>query len=488
MFFSRKNSNNVSQQKMLELQNKELKSQMENIKQFAYNYQQNYEMLKSAVINFVKSLLDREFALSQIGDYQDINVLNMNVYELISFAQKNIAKQKAETSRLIIEMQRVIDDKNRQIEDLKNQLSQLLIAKNLSKQEILEIFAKPSEEKDTKIQSNDVIPPAKQPNNIIEIQDIPIVKIINKDTQTKIDIKANRDKTNRIIEITDEDIQDEVVAQPSTPPKSLIEHKDKKEKVISHVIDLGQIIKNMSDVAWAVIEAIGVKGYSEKNDIIQYIKSKIQDVSDASIDNALMELKTTNAIDRERISTGWRSFYVYELTDTGVRIFKESGKFEGEPVLCEKRRLIKQHATAQHGYGIKDVAMILSEELGYIDVSYDREKTQIELPNGDIYIPDVVGINPATGEKEYFEYELAHHTQVDFGEKCTKMRMVTNKLHFIVPTNIERRKIQNQLNMWLLSKGNPENIKTYVTTTRNLKKGKWDTDDLYETEKTDTSA
>lgn len=482
-------SENYGQIKFLELQIKDLKSQVEGIKGIADTNQQRYGKLCKAVMNFCKVVLDRQYALAQLGD-SDINLKDLDIYQLIDYTWNYILSQKTETNTLLLNMKEELDLSSKTIEDLKIQLSQLLSNRNLSKQEILEIInpIKYEEKKE-----NECISEKKEEEkNISEnpftdevlLETIPIIK--------KKKVKGNINETEssaRIIEINDKDI----LENENKSLKNDISIKDNnisKENAdaIAHVIDLKQVIKNINDIGWKAIEAIGCKGYSEKKDIIEFIKHEMTDISDATIDNVLMELKTSNAIDRERISVGWRNFYIYELTDTGISIFKE--KYSGEPVLCEKRRLIKEHATAQHGYGIKDTANILKEDLHYIDVCYEQKKNRIELPNGDIYIPDVIATNPETGERQYFEYELAHHKQSDFDEKCSKMRMITNDFFFVVPTTAERAKIRRKIDSWLLSKGSPVNIKYYVTTTTNLKKGKWDCDDnidvSYKSEKNET--
>lgn len=476
IFFGDKKENlneNESNIKFLELQIIELKNQLDNAGKLVSNSQDKYSALEKAVINFCKTLMDRDYAKSQIGN-KDIDVKKVDVYTLINMALNSINKQRKETNMLLLSFKNELDGSTGIVEDLKNQLSQLLVNRDLSKQEIMEIFSsaasKQQEEESHK----------EEPSKQEEVENVNpfTAEVVLKTTPLKSIKETPKENLSpvKVIEINDKDID-------YSPNKNLknVQNKmdNEEEKVISHVIDLNQIAKNMNDVSWKILEAIGVRGLSEKNDILNFIKhSNVLDTSDTTADNCLMELKVAGVLNRERISTGWRSFFVYEMTDTGMRLYNESGRFTEGPVMSEKRRLMKEHATARHGYGIKDVAAILNDDLNFTDISYDKNKNKIDLPNGDIYIPDVIATNPETGERCYLEYELAHHKQTDFNLKCTKLRMITNTFYFVVPTNVERSKIKRQVESWMLSKGPIPDIRAYITTTRNLKKGKWDSDDV----------
>lgn len=480
--------------KQLELQIIELKAQLEGMKKIAQDTEGKNKGLEKLVANFCRSLLEREFALSQIGS-SDENILNMDVNQLLDFTARKIIIQRDEQRDKMLSIINEIDEKNDIIEDLRKQITQFLANKDLSKKEILEIVLdkkiSQTDEKYDKKNVSEKIEPIRVENNKPSVLINPMFgnnlnrpKAQEDSTLNKI-LANNRKKETpiKVIEVKDEDIIEEKNLKDNSKVSNNSSMEDKKkssENVITHMIDLTQIIKNMPEIHWKIFEAIGVKGLSEKSDIVNCLADYYTNIEKTSletkVDSALSEMKIANVVIREKVNPGWRTFYVFSLSDLGKRIFIESKKFDGEPVLCERDIMVKQHSNVNHGYGIKDCAAIL-EELGYMDVSYDNKANRVELPNGDLYIPDIIARNPITGEKEYFEYELVHHKQSDFDIKCNKMKMVTDTLHFIVPDIIKRRKIQLQIDDWRQKMGDKiKDITVKATTTRNLKKNKWDED------------
>ena len=485
-----------SYSKQLELQVIQLKAQIEGIKEYVIDNDKKNGSIKKAVNTFCRTLFQREFALAQIGGENE-EFLKMDIPELLDFTAQKIIEQKKEQKEKMISIIDEKEEKNKIIEDLKNQITQFLSSKDLSKKEILEIVLdkkiskteekysnKPLEEKReiTKEEPKSIIE-VKQGKNIAENissypkkEDVPITVIEIKDedlidkSENKKETEVTRKRSDN--QLTSNGIKDENKKEINIPKI--------KEGSIAHIIDLKPIIDGMADIHWRILEAIGVRGFSEKSDIVNFLTEYYKDIEISSLEqkteSALNEIKMSGVILREKVNTGWRTFYVYSLSDTGKRIFNESKKFKEKPVLCERDILIKQHSTIYHGYGIKDSANILLE-LGYKNVIYKGNENKIELPNGDLYIPDITANDPITGEKKYFEYELVHHKQSDFEIKCNKMRKVTNELFFIVPDINKRRRLLLQIDDWRFKMGDKiKNVKISVTTTRNLKKDMWETD------------
>lgn len=494
--------------KQLELQITDLRAQLEGIKKYVSESEGKNKGLEQSVIGFCRSLLEREFALSQIGGSEE-NILNMNVPQLLDFTARKIMSQKTEQNQKMLSAITELDEKSNIIDDLKNQITQFLANKDLSKKEILEIVLdrKISQTEDKYSMDKGPVDSTRESEKIIDetkpvesIKSITInnpmlnaennIRPIKKEKELVTDVikesPKKEEESIRIIEVKDEDLVDKKNLKPvikidnntvKDKPKTIV----KSDEVIAHVMDLSQIMNNMAEIHWKIVEAIGVKGLSEKTDMTHYLSGIYTDIEISSleqkIENALNEMKISNVVVREKVNTGWRIFYVYSLSDTGKRVFKESNKFERELAMCERDELVKQHSTPNHGYGIKDCANMLLD-LGYTDVTYDSKTNRVELPNGDIYVPDIIAKDPLTGQKEYFEYELVHHKQSDFDIKCNKMRKVTSHLHFIVPDVKKRARINTQIDEWRFKMGEKvKDVKVSTTTTRNLKKNMWDTDD-----------
>lgn len=479
------NENTIKDSKSLELQILELKAYVEGMKEYVQNSEHKNLHLGKAVTSFCRELLQREFALSQIGGSEE-NILDMDIPQLLDFTARKIMTQKTEQNKKILVTINENDEKERIIEDLENQITQILANKDLSTQEITELLLTRRDKDKVTDKYDESKGPINKENPQVVINN-PLLgenKPIKKEGNN---VLANIENTPKkeatsvtVIEIKDEDILGKKDLKKKEKVNSN-KSKDKLQEPISHIIDLSQIINNMAEIHWKLIESIGVEGLSEKSDMVVFLSKYYVDIEIISLEQkvemALNEMKISNVIIREKVNTGWRTFFVYSLSELGRRIFNECKKFEGEPILCERDLLVKMHSTSAHGYGIKDCANMLIE-LGYKDVTYDNKNNKIELPNGDIYVPDILAKDPVTGQKECFEYELVHHKQSDFDRKCNKMRKLTNHLHFIVPDIKRRSRLLLQVEDWRFNmKDKVKNVKVSVTTTRNLKKNMWDTEE-----------
>lgn len=480
--------NSAFEDKKIELELLEIKAQMEGLKKYALDNQLENNNLKKSVTEFCKTLLQKEFALSQIGG-ENKRLSDMDIPELLSFTAQKIMDQNKEKNQQIKDVIGSLEDKNQIIEDLKNQITQFLVNKDLNQKEILDIIF---EKKNKEVENN----LKKEENNLINKKTDYNKEILNQINQAKEKQENNNNIQEekeelpvKIIEVKDEDIIDKKNLKNTIKidnRNSKGEPKKEKETVISHLVDLKKIMDNLMEIHWDVIESIAIKGFSEKKDITLSLSDKYSDLEKNSLEQkveaALNQMKMSGILTKEKVNT-WRVFFVYSLSELGKRIIAESGKFEGQELVeCERDALVRQHSSINHGYGIKDCATILSE-LGYTDITYTNEENSIDLPNGDRYVPDIIAKNPKTGEKEFFEYELVHHRQSDFDRKCTKMRKVTNNLKFIVPDVRRRGKIMTQVDTWRLERAQSgdklKNVNIYVTTIRNLQKNAWDVEDNY---------
>lgn len=273
---------------------------------------------------------------------------------------------------------------------------------------------------------------------------------------------------------TQQQATDQAIEQLKRAVENKSQKEEKEQQMVAHMVNLADYMEKMNDIMWAVLVAIGEKGFSESKDVKRTV---IQgDITESAFNTALSQLRKMNIIDQEKISTGWRWFYAYELTDVGRRIFLE--KYKKNPIDCEKQILKKEHTTALHGYCIKDAAFILKSVHGYDEATIDRKINSTKLFSGETYIPDVIAKKTSLSMVDYFEVELGHHTQADFNKKCDKMRSVTKDLYFIVPeASVKDKILARQIGQWTLDRGGKEGLKgitIYLTTMTKLNEGKWD--------------
>lgn len=504
MLFGRKKESNKSfiqlenEYKQLQLNLMTITDQLENFKQVAFKYQNEYMMLVRAVKNLCMLILDQEYAKDQLGGNSQIK--DMNIYALMEYTQKVHRENKAKDREMLMNLTKGLQQKELEIEGLKAQISRYLIREKQKEEYGDEIMDTPVQE-ETPVVSVPANPaPYKQEK-----------KEPDKKSETKLSpVHENPKGIMRMIILEDEDKEDEkgaketpiteapetskaepakpVVgkeqekANPDQPAASMEEkliqqvrqYKQKKDDIVAHVVDLNDYMKEMNEVMWAIVLAIGKDGLSESKDLKKSVING--NVTVAAFNSALTKLRSMKIIDEERIVTGWRWFNTYELSSTGRRIYLE--KFKENPVECEKQKLKKEHTTALHGYCIKDVASILKAVFGYDEVSTDRKTNTIKLPSGEVYIPDVIAKKKQGAVVDYFEVELGHHTQKDFNEKCDKMRAVTKDMYFITPdADTMNNKLAKQIGQWVLDKGGKDKLKgttIYLTTLTKLNEGKYE--------------
>jgi hypothetical protein len=103
----------------------------------------------------------------------------------------------------------------------------------------------------------------------------------------------------------------------------------------------------------------------------------------------------------------------YRLTDRGRQAYwMLTGK---NAMACEYDRLLKQHKTPEHTF-LNMRAMDILEELG--DYSIELQSPEIKLPDGSLFIPDIVARKNETGQVIYVEVERG--TGKDTGYRIQK--------------------------------------------------------------------
>lgn len=246
------------------------------------------------------------------------------------------------------------------------------------------------------------------------------------------------------------------------------------KEIKAHVINLQDYANQCNNIMWLILDLIGKEGISVSPDIRERVVNP--NITNPAFNLALNNLNKMNLIKQEKINTGWRWFYIYELSSLGISLFFD--KYKKKPIVCEKQQIKKDHTTALHGYCIKDTMYILKSILGYETVNMSRKTNSLNLYDGKTYIPDIIATKNKRTIIDYFEVELGHHTQVDFNEKCNKMRMVTQNLYFIVPNaTVMNKVLAKQIAQWVISKGGKDKLQglnIYLTTLTKLTSAKWE--------------
>lgn len=218
--------------------------------------------------------------------------------------------------------------------------------------------------------------------------------------------------------------------------------------IVIKAIDLVKARASIDETGKKIIEAIGKEGISEYPLLLQYCLQSNAGITEfkfsASLDsltnNSILDMDIAQSVNRIR---GVR---LYSLSnEVGKTLFKEI--FREKPVLSEKEKLKAENDNLHHGYSIKDVVLQL-EEFGYTDVSMDRKKNTIPVSGANVWIPDVIAVNPVSGRKEYFEVEMGTHTQDAFNLKMDKANLKVQALRIIVPNKNVAENICRKIEAW----------------------------------------
>ena len=138
--------------------------------------------------------------------------------------------------------------------------------------------------------------------------------------------------------------------------------------------------------------------------------------------------------------------------------------------------IIKEHASLQHGYMIKDASLLLKQMELYELVTTGRRDNLIKLENGRSVIPDIIAT--FSEETDYFEVECGNHKQIDFNDKCSKLASITDRIIFIgrsfdAITNI----LKPQIEKWINSIGRERLYQldktVYLASIIDIKKNRW---------------
>ena len=78
----------------------------------------------------------------------------------------------------------------------------------------------------------------------------------------------------------------------------------------------------------------------------------------------------------------------------------------------------------------------------------DRKKNTIPVSGANVWIPDIIAVNPVSGRKEYFEVEMGTHTQDAFNLKMDKANLKVQALRIIVPNKNVAENICRKIEAW----------------------------------------
>jgi len=176
-------------------------------------------------------------------------------------------------------------------------------------------------------------------------------------------------------------------------------------------------------------------------------------------------VEALNVFEQTGASTGGNHPDVLRLTERGQLAYQYlSGQ---APVENEYERLVRRHKSPEHTLLNIQAAEVLVEIGGY---RIAEEAPDIHLPDGSLFIPDLVATDPRTGEIIFVEVE--RDANKDRGSRVRKWKNVINATNgniYVVCDNIScERAIQTEINQAL----GDARFNSHLTNLNSLRKGK----------------
>lgn len=314
--------------------------------------------------------------------------------------------------------------------DLKEREENKKQNKSIDKKEYKPHFAETFSDKDNNEEEKNK-PPIKKENtsNLRE-------EILKKHKKNKTSINTN-DPPPSPIKMDDSREQHDHPLSPN--------YKEIEKQKVSEIFDenINSYLNNISNKQEYILKIIGETGISRNSDLRDFLLKdekgmelfgKNKKVDYQSLSSEVASLRGSQILEDEKLSLGGRgggaSQVVYELSSVGKQCFKML--FEDDPVVPEKKRVVDMHGSLEHGYMIKDSAIIFSE-MGFETFTKNEDIT-FKVSNGRRKVFDLL-IKDKDEKIMHIEVERGTHNKEDFFDAMDRIFEITNEFYFICPND-----------------------------------------------------
>ena len=421
-------------------QTQDLKEQLDKSKENNAEILQKDKVIEKNLRDLCADILakdPKEMKLGQEYSWDKIDLLSLiqksrNVFKKYNEDKKNFLEQLADTC----------EDRGRQIENLKSQIEELLMnpaARSLTPDQL--------QAKCEKIEKDAAVIKKMNPEVKKSVENGKINLIHEEDTDPMLE---EEEEAYQNIEILNQP-QEKITANsiPGTSARKKIQDIKKRKKPIVAMENYQDTLNQLDEESKLVMRIIGEKGISQSKDILMECVQQDQGLSNARLRSSLKFLKGLQILTEEELRV-WAKISIFYFTPKGRKIYELL--FDEKPTLSEAEKLLAEHTSLTHGYGILKTAELIRAHNDFISVNEWNRKNPIQISAGSSYIPDII-CETAGGRKFYIEYECANHTQVNFNAKCNKMLSVSTILNFIVPNRAAEEAINSQIRQWIINKG-----------------------------------
>ena len=303
----------------------------------------------------------------------------------------------------------------------------------------------------------------KELNDEFQAQYYDLVEQMNKlkeeNNKKPVDAKANTTEEEQKTYTIDELNKDIMANLPEEKPV-------REQKAIMKIIPIEKARELFNtEECLAIAKVLGSEGISE----FPLIQKKVRQdgISESRFETLITNMEKENIVEVIKVTTfqrntGLRLIKLKE--EVGYMLYKEA--FGKNPVEPEMEIIRKENDNYEHGYSIKDTLNVLKENYGFEEISMSRKENTISISKDNMktWIPDIIGINPVTTKKEYFEVELGNHNEENFNYKLDKALYVTSELKIITSNKIQADRILGKVKAWYNQKKTYPNILIRVYT------------------------
>lgn len=369
----------------------------------------------------------------------------MSLNDLVREAKRGFAEYAATNRETLSSVLNTAEERRIMIEGLENQIS--VMKQNpgnttITQEEIQAALKKEKEQEEFR---------AKAGHKIRTAIDNGQIKVATDDTDEFDDMEKELYQVSM-------EISERAKVTPKSIPKT--ESKKRAEQIKKfkqtaqsnmYLEDLKEYEKELKPIEWELLQLIGSTGVSIQKDIVEELMKKDVEYRDSTIRNCIKRLFNMHLLAKETVVTPLRgTLILFRLDEKGVIIYQM--KFGKEPVKSEMERIIAEHDSYAHGYGILEIASILKEKPYYKSVKHMNRNNPIRLSEGSSVVPDII-CTDMNGTQMFIEYECGNHNQTNFSSKCSKLCKIDKYVNIIAPNDAALKKLMEQVEKWMKSKG-----------------------------------
>ncbi len=212
----------------------------------------------------------------------------------------------------------------------------------------------------------------------------------------------------------------------------------------------------ISQVQMAALKILCEEGRS----LYPEVEKRLSEVIGKSASNCrqvIRSLKLTGMVDmlKEKGIPKMQLVSFVKVTEFGKNVYRMLEK--KDPVESEMDKIIREHSSLRHGYGIKQTAEMLEASDYYRNlnakVTYLTGRKRINVGQGKngkqlSLVPDIIVEVPGE-EPMYIEYETNDTTPEDFQRKCSKYLNVSGKMYVVVPSIPDLDEVLKRVDAWI---------------------------------------